>query len=191
MHSIYHPKPPIPRYSHISFQRGTAIDTSRFLGALNQLNQDDDDDDSSLQEELMASDGEHIPPSPSSPQDWRPPSPSEFENVIDQHILCRSNRGSTVHWPARVVAYIPPTKSSQKPRFTVDFFDWKTTEVTRDMFFTQYDEDEKGFATCEVCFLPFLIGFSRIFKLRKATVGSTEASRMGREKRAVPRRQRY
>jgi hypothetical protein len=158
LQSIYYPKPPLPRYSPASFQQGSAIESSSFLIAFNELNQDDDDDDDDdddnwPQEEASVSDGEYAPPSYSSALDWRPPSPSEFNNVVDQHVWCKSKRGSAVYWPARVMKYLAPTKAAQKPRFEVEFFDWKTSEVTRDMFLTQYDDDETGFATCEVCIL--------------------------------------
>ena len=154
--SIYYPKPPLPRYSQTSFQKTPIVDGARFLGAFNELNQDDDDEDDeedgeALPQEESVSDAEHAPPSQASALDWRPPSPSEFISLVDQLVLCKSKSGSTVYWPAQITAYVAPTKPSQKPRFEVDFFDWKTGEVTRDMFFTQYDEDERKFITCEVC----------------------------------------
>jgi hypothetical protein len=156
MQSIYYPKPPLPRYSPASFQQGFAIESSNFLVAFNELNQDDEDDGEDEdanwpQEEAIVSDGEHAPSSHSSAPDWRPPSPSEFNDVVREAVWCKSKRGSPIHWPARVTAYKGTTKPSQKPRYEVEFFDWKTCEVTRDMFFTEYDADERGFATCEVC----------------------------------------
>lgn len=128
---------------------------TRFAAALWELNQDDIDDDEENnanfpQEQDVLSDAEHAPPSQTSGPDWRPPSPSEFDHLVGELVLCKSKTGSTVHWPARITAYISPTKPSQKPRFGVEFFDWRAGEVTRDMFFTQYDEDRKAFAKCEV-----------------------------------------
>lgn len=154
LQSIYFPRPPLPRYSQTSFQQGSIIEAGRFMAAFTELNQDDEDEDEDEdilgQYENAASDSEHGTSSQVSVPDWRPPSPSEFEYLIDEPVLCKSKSGSTVYWPARIIGYIPPTKPSQKPRFEVGFFDWKTGEVTRDMFLIQYDEDREKFAKCEL-----------------------------------------
>ncbi|KAG8817252.1 hypothetical protein FRC17_011317 [Serendipita sp. 399] len=145
--SIWNPAP-IPRYTYSTFQDGDVVDKARFREALDQLILDEVDDEGDEDEEEVSDNQEDD--MVEQAMDWRPPSPTEFLECVGQPVLCKIRPESKEFWPAKVVAYIPPTKSSVKPRFQVNFFDWKTATVTRDCFYTQYDDDELGFADCKM-----------------------------------------
>ncbi|KAG8858606.1 hypothetical protein FRB91_009574 [Serendipita sp. 411] len=149
--SIWNPAP-MPRYTQSNFQDGDAVDKVRFRDALDQLIHDEvddeDDDEEGLHSDEAYWDDDIIEHDKNA--NWRPPSPTEFIGCVGQPVLCKQRPEAKEFWPAKVVDYIPPTKPSMKPRFQVNFFDWKTAIVARDCFYTQYDDDEASFADCKM-----------------------------------------
>lgn len=145
-------KPPIPRYTDANFQSGEAVDKKKFKDAVRELIRDDDDDDDEVesQDDLNASEPAGSDEETDSIPDWSPPSPSPYLEYVGQAVLCKGRPEAKEYWPAKVAEYIAPTKPSSKPRFKIDFFDWRVGELTRDCFYTQYDKDEAEFAACKL-----------------------------------------
>lgn len=128
---------------------------------------DDDDDDGPLDLDTIrakAQQNRECAPSPlratiseQSSQDedcyWEPPPPPENLVIPGEPVLCRNSRseGHTVpYWPAKLVRYIPPKRRNGQAKYEVHFFDRETDKVSRDHFFTCFDE---GFSSCAVCSL--------------------------------------
>lgn len=150
-----------PRYWIDSFQSDTLVDPSRLKSAFDEIGDDENIDEDwetafhyedARDESIPPSEHSHKPNSRDAKEEFRPPSPSLFTEFVGARVLCKGNAHSSsgAYWPARVVEYIPPTKATEKPRFKINFFDWKSAKLPRDCFFTQYDEDEVKFADCEV-----------------------------------------
>jgi hypothetical protein len=150
-----------PRYTKESFQKGMDIEKTSFQSAMT-LAINDTDIDEGDEMIIPVEDGREESPPPSDhshqsnamdtrrDEESRPSTPEGYRDCVNQPVLCKSSPNSATYWPAKVVEYIPPAKHSEKPRFKIDFFDWKTAKLTRDCFFTKYDEDEIKFADCEV-----------------------------------------
>ena len=84
---------------------------------------------------------------------WEPPSPPESLTIPGEAVLCKNSRseGHTVrYWPAKIVKYIPPRRRNGQAKYEVHFFDRETARVSRDYFFTCFEE---GFRSCAVCAL--------------------------------------
>ncbi len=84
---------------------------------------------------------------------WEPPPPPENLMIPGEPVLCRHGRseGHTgPSWPARVMKYIPPKHHNGQAKYEVHFFDRETAKVSRDHFFTCFEE---GFSSCTVCSL--------------------------------------
>jgi hypothetical protein len=83
---------------------------------------------------------------------WDPPPPPENLTIPGELVLCRhsrSERHTTVpFWPAKIVKYVPPNRRNGQAKYEVNFFDRETAKVSRDHFFTCFDE---GFGSCTVC----------------------------------------
>lgn len=91
------------------------------------------------------------PQKPIVDEDWSPPGPDPLLEIPGEHVLAREKRSKTIYWPARVLSYVPPTRSSEQPKYRMQYLDNSEFVITRDMFFTS-EEDE--FATCKVCLSP-------------------------------------
>lgn len=84
---------------------------------------------------------------------WESPPPPENLMIPGEPVLCRNSRsdGHTVsYWPAKIMKYIPPIRRNGQAKYEVHFFDRETAKVSRDQFFTCFDE---GFSSCMVCSL--------------------------------------
>lgn len=84
---------------------------------------------------------------------WEPPPPPENLMIPGEPVLCRKSRseGHTVrYWPAKIMNYLPPKHRNEQAKYEVHFFDRETLKVSRDRFFTCFDE---GFGSCTVCSL--------------------------------------
>jgi hypothetical protein len=150
-----------PRYTKESFQKGINIEKESFRSAMKLAIVDTDIDEADEMAVPVEDGGEESPP-PSDhshqsnvmdtrrDEGYRVPTPEGYRDCVNQPVLCKSSPNSATYWPAKVVEYIPPAKFSEKPRFKINFFDWKSAKLTRDCFFTKYDEDEVKFADCEV-----------------------------------------
>lgn len=83
----------------------------------------------------------------SNDEPWVAPSPDPDLQIPGDVVLAREKLTSTLYWPAKLEAYIPPEKPSQKPRYQVVFLDTKQLQIPRSWFYTS---DEPEFATCKV-----------------------------------------
>jgi len=84
---------------------------------------------------------------------WEAPLPPENLTIPGEPVLCRNSRseGHTVsYWPAKIMKYIPPKRRNGQAKYEVHFFDRETAKVSRDQFYTCFDE---GFSSCTVCSL--------------------------------------
>ena len=90
---------------------------------------------------------------------WRAPSPNPLLEVPGELILARESRTKTQYWPAKILAYVKPTKPSQKPKYKVVFFDSVIKQIEPDWFWTTTDD---GFARCNV--RPYLLLSSRYIR---------------------------
>ncbi|KAI1794726.1 hypothetical protein LXA43DRAFT_996327 [Ganoderma leucocontextum] len=78
---------------------------------------------------------------------WRAPSPNPLLEIPGELILARESRSKTQYWPAKIIAYIKPTKPSQKPKYKVVFFDSVVKQIEPDWFWTTTDDE---FTTCKL-----------------------------------------
>jgi len=125
---------------------------------------DDGDDDEPLDLDTIRAKALHTREHPSSPMHatiseqngedeglhWEPPPPPENLMIPGEPVLCRDSRseGHTApYWPAKIMKYIPPKRRNGRAKYEVYFFDRETTRVSRDHFFTCFDE---GFSSCTV-----------------------------------------
>ncbi|KAJ6531586.1 hypothetical protein DFH09DRAFT_1326350 [Mycena vulgaris] len=86
---------------------------------------------------------------------WSPPPPDESLLIPGELILAREKRARKEHWPARILAYIPPANAATQPYYHVQWIDNTENSIERDMFFTYEDEE---FGTC------FLGKYDSVFK---------------------------
>lgn len=89
----------------------------------------------------------------SDDNDWEPPGPDETLQIPGECILGRvaGNGPSAIqqfdHWPAKILAYVPPSNPKQQPKYRVRWLDGSDGLINRSWFYTLADE---GFATCKV-----------------------------------------
>lgn len=108
---------------------------------------DDDDDDSASQ---VAPERPAVLSSTSTTgEPWIPPPPDPNITIPGEYVLCSTKtKGYTgKFYPAKVIAYIPPSSPNVPPLYKVHFMDNFGEDVTRDMFYI-YEQDE--FGTCKV-----------------------------------------
>ena len=82
---------------------------------------------------------------------WEPPPPPENLSIPGEPVLCRHSRSESLtgsYWPARVMKYILPKHHNGQVKYEVHFFDREIAKVSRDHFFTCFEE---GFGSCTVC----------------------------------------
>lgn len=72
-------------------------------------------------------------------------------------VLGRSKNQPTVYWPARIDAYLKPSKSGLSGKYSVTFLDGTREDIPRDWFYSMVDPQ---FALCKVSFLCLLFFFS-------------------------------
>ncbi|KAA1469248.1 hypothetical protein DENSPDRAFT_927988 [Dentipellis sp. KUC8613] len=89
----------------------------------------------------------HRTPSPELEEPPPPDLPDPFLTIPGELILSLERRNYTTYWPAKIEAFVPPTKRGGKPKYKIRFLDDKVRDVERDLFYTT---DEPGFATCTV-----------------------------------------
>ncbi|KAE9409625.1 hypothetical protein BT96DRAFT_984682 [Gymnopus androsaceus JB14] len=87
-----------------------------------------------------------------SESDWDPPEPDEMLAIPGELVLARERADSKIHWPAKVLGFITPTKPKGKarpkePKYNVVFLDNTEKSVPREWF---YACDEPEFGTCEM-----------------------------------------
>ncbi len=84
---------------------------------------------------------------------WEPPGPDETLQIPGELVLGRvTGSGSTAsqqfdHWPAKILAYVPPSNPKQPPKYRVKWLDGSDGLINRSWFYTLADED---FGTCKV-----------------------------------------
>ncbi|TBU35579.1 hypothetical protein BD311DRAFT_860098 [Dichomitus squalens] len=78
---------------------------------------------------------------------WRAPSPNPLLEIPGELILARESRAKRQYWPAKILAYVRPTRPSQKPKYKVVFFDGIVKQIEPDLFCTTTDDE---FATCNM-----------------------------------------
>lgn len=137
-----------------------------FRNALQEAMDDDDDDDEPLDLDTIRANASQTREHASSPvhvaiserngeegHSWEPSPPPENLMIPGEPVLCRKSRseGYTVsYWPAKIMNHIPPSRRNGKAKYEVHFFDRETAKVSRDQFFTCFDD---GFSSCTVCSL--------------------------------------
>ncbi|KAJ7461598.1 hypothetical protein FB451DRAFT_486214 [Mycena latifolia] len=82
---------------------------------------------------------------------WSPPPPDSSLSIPGELILAREKKNSTVHWPAKLLGYLPPETRKGTAHYHVQWMDNTVTkpgtEIERDMFYV-YEDD--GFGTCKL-----------------------------------------
>ncbi|KAF9075199.1 hypothetical protein BDP27DRAFT_1315668 [Rhodocollybia butyracea] len=85
--------------------------------------------------------------------DWDAPEPDELLDIPGELVLARDKADRNVaHWPAKVLAYLPPPKPKGKsrhkePKYRVLFLDDTQKEVAREWFYASHEPE---FGTCQV-----------------------------------------
>ncbi|KAJ3875103.1 hypothetical protein F5051DRAFT_71081 [Lentinula edodes] len=85
--------------------------------------------------------------------DWDPPEPDEMLDIPGELVLARDRADRRIaHWPAKLLAYIPPSKPKKKtrqkePKYRVLWLDDTEQEVPRDWFYACHEPE---FGTCEM-----------------------------------------
>ncbi|KAJ6531170.1 hypothetical protein B0H19DRAFT_1040567 [Mycena capillaripes] len=77
--------------------------------------------------------------------DWVPPTEDETLIIPGEQIIARENKSAKYHWPAQILAYIPPPNPSKVGLYEIEWMDRTTAKVPRDWF---YSMEEDGFGTC-------------------------------------------
>ena len=68
---------------------------------------------------------------------------------IGDLVLGRDRASKTsAYWPAKIKGYVPPTKRTERGKYTVTWLDGLEQNIPRDWFYTS---DEDGFILCTVC----------------------------------------
>ncbi|KAH9852727.1 hypothetical protein C2E23DRAFT_756315 [Lenzites betulinus] len=78
---------------------------------------------------------------------WRAPSANPLLELPGELVLAREGRARTQYWPAKLLDYIKPKSSRQRPRYRALFFDGTIVAIEPDWFWTTNDEE---FATCKL-----------------------------------------
>ncbi|KAI0822792.1 hypothetical protein BC628DRAFT_643693 [Trametes gibbosa] len=78
---------------------------------------------------------------------WRAPSANPLLELPGELVLAREGRARTQYWPAKLLEYLKPKSSRQRPRYRALFFDGTIVAVEPDWFWTTTDEE---FATCKL-----------------------------------------
>ncbi|OSD08458.1 hypothetical protein PYCCODRAFT_1448687 [Trametes coccinea BRFM310] len=82
----------------------------------------------------------------SSQRVWRAPSANPLLEIPGELVLARDSKRQD-HWPAKILEYIKPQHSRQRPKYKVLFFDGTILAIDPDMFWTTTDDE---FATCRL-----------------------------------------
>ncbi|CDO73653.1 hypothetical protein BN946_scf185014.g123 [Trametes cinnabarina] len=77
---------------------------------------------------------------------WRAPSANPLLEIPGELVLARDSKRQD-HWPAKVLEYIKPQHSRQRPKYKVLFFDGTIMAIDPNMFWTTTDDE---FATCRL-----------------------------------------
>ena len=56
-------------------------------------------------------------------ENWSPPGPDPLLEIPGERVLAREKRNKTEFWPARILSYIPPAKSTEQPKYHVQYLD--------------------------------------------------------------------
>jgi hypothetical protein len=121
-----------------------------FRNALQEA-MDDDGDDEPLDLDTIRAKALQSREYPSSL--WEPSPPPENLMIPGEPVLCRrkGSEHTMTYWPARIMKYIPPPKHHNgQGKYEVHFFDRDPEKVSREQFFTCFEE---GFGSCTVCSL--------------------------------------
>ena len=79
---------------------------------------------------------------------WVAPGPDFDLDIPGELILARDHASdSAEYWPAKIVAYVPPTKRTQEPKYEVAFLDQTKRKIPRSWFYVM---EEDGFSSCRV-----------------------------------------
>ncbi|KAL5529516.1 hypothetical protein ACEPAG_5501 [Sanghuangporus baumii] len=108
---------------------------------------DDDEDDN------VSRASPKYPTAPSSAlmegDPWSPPLPDPNVTIPGEYVLCTTKTKGYFgkFYPAKVIAYVPPSGPNDPSRYKVHFMDNFDEDVTRDMF---YIYEQEGFGTCKL-----------------------------------------
>ncbi|KAL5511350.1 hypothetical protein ACEPAH_4566 [Sanghuangporus vaninii] len=82
-------------------------------------------------------------------ESWSPPPPDPNITIPGEYVLCTTNTKGYFgkFYPAKVIAYVPPSGPNDRSRYKVHFMDNFDEDVTRDMF---YIYEQEGFGTCKL-----------------------------------------
>lgn len=107
---------------------------------------------------------------------WSPPPADDGLDIPGERVLARDTNGAT-YWPARILAYVPPTSLKEKGgKYEIEYLDGTKDLVTRGWFYTS---DDDAFAICKassLCTPPFRCSFD--FSLLSLGHGKAHTERM-------------
>ena len=79
---------------------------------------------------------------------WEPPPADASLDIPGELVLGRDKASKTsAYWPARIKCYVPPTKRTERGKYTVIWLDGTEKNIPRDWF---YASEEDGFVLCTV-----------------------------------------
>jgi hypothetical protein len=79
---------------------------------------------------------------------WESPPADGGLDIPGELVLGRDKASKiSAYWPAKIKAYVPPTKHTEQGKYTVIWLDGSEQNIPRDWFYTT---DEDGFARCTV-----------------------------------------
>ena len=82
-----------------------------------------------------------------SDRPWRAPSVDPLLELPGELVLAKEGKLRTQYWPAKLLEYIKPKRSTQRPKYRVLFFDGTVKPIDKDWFYTTTDDE---FSTCTV-----------------------------------------
>ncbi|KAL5532850.1 hypothetical protein ACEPAF_4624 [Sanghuangporus sanghuang] len=112
-----------------------------------QVYTDDDEDDSVSRASPKRPDASSSALTQGEP--WSPPPPDPNVTIPGEYVLCTTKTKGYFgkFYPAKVIAYVPPSGPNDPSRYKVHFMDNFDEDVTRDMF---YIYEQEGFGTCKL-----------------------------------------
>ena len=79
---------------------------------------------------------------------WEPPPADASLDIPGELVFGRDKASKTsAYWPAKIKCYVPPTKRTERGKYTVIWLDGTEKNIPRDWF---YASEEDGFVLCTV-----------------------------------------
>ncbi|PPQ99359.1 hypothetical protein CVT24_009224 [Panaeolus cyanescens] len=79
---------------------------------------------------------------------WKPPPVDDDLSVPGELVLAREkNSQSADYWPAKLIAYVPPKRKTEQPKYTTLWLDGTVKDIPRSWFYTMYQTE---YGTCKL-----------------------------------------